>query len=455
MVRMKIFRGLNLPTIMLALSLAFSIIFPAARAHTQESARLELSLDRAISLAVENSLALRQNAIDLDLSAQTANRIWAQVFPSISGNVGVGYSSPLFTSGGPALNSNRPDYSVGLGVTLGLNPGIRYTIENIRLAYHRNLLSFEDAVNQLEIQTTRFFFASIAERDSLYFLEDIFNLAEMHFLRNQISFDNGLLGERALMQSRLGLETARYNLIRGRSVYAINMGEFLALLGLPQDTDAHLLGEISVVRIEAGAEALIREHLPRRPDIVSRRYEIERLENAERQITHSARSPSLNLSVNWGSAGNRAFGAPFVDTVRGSATLSVPIDSWIPGTTGSQAVYRANQDVERARLDLNIATDAAEVQIRSLTANLSSSWYAMEVARLSLEIAERNYELTEEGFLAGTVESLALEDARNDLADARQRLLQSELSYFNMVLDLSNALNLNWQEITRNFGVQE
>jgi len=66
---------------------------------------------------------------------------------------------------------------------------------------------------------------------------------------------------------------------------------------------------------------------------------------------------------------------------------------------------------------------------------------------MGLSVAERGYELTELGFRNGTVDSLRLEDSRNNLVAARQRLLQSELSYLIMILDISAALNICWKEL--------
>jgi outer membrane protein TolC len=109
----------------------------------------------------------------------------------------------------------------------------------------------------------------------------------------------------------------------------------------------------------------------------------------------------------------------------------------------------AKNAVEKARLDLQSVEDAATAQIRSLAASLRNSWDSIEIARLSLGVAERGYELTEQGFRNGTVESLKLEDARNNLVNARQRLLQSELSYFNMILDISAALNISWKDLMK------
>ena len=400
-----------------------------------------LNLDRAISLALENNLNLKKNLLDLSGAEYSAKRIWSELFPSISGSAGIGYGSPLFSGGGFTFNEQGQSYSAALGITLGLNAGIPFAMKNIRLAYRASLLNYEDARNQLAIQITKNFYSLITEKNNLAYLEDILALAERQHERNRVAFNNGLVGELVLMQSSLSVENARYNLSAAGSAHTNRRGEFFALLGLPQNSGTALEGEIAVSKIEVDEEALIREHLFSRPDIVSRRREIERLKNAEKQNALSSRAPSLSLQMNWNS-GNFD---PFADTLRGSATLNIPVDPWIPGTKNAQSLRNAKLSVEKAELDLKIAENAAITQIHSLAANLRDSWDSVEIARLSLEVAERGYALSEQGFRNGAVESLVLEDARNNLANARQRLLQSELSYLNMTLDLSAALNIDWK----------
>jgi outer membrane protein TolC len=411
---------------------------------------LALSLDGAVERGLASSLNLKKNLIDLSGAEYAANHLWSEVFPTISGSTGIGYSSRLFTGSGFELNGQGASISLGLGINLGLNPGIPYAMKNISLAYQTRLLSYEDARNQLEIQITKNFYALIAERDNLAYLEDILKLAERQYERNRIGFRNGLVGEMVVTQSSLGVENARYNLSSARSSYASRMGEFLASLGLDQNARTSLEGKIEIVKLDLDAEQLIREYLPRRPDIIGRQQEIERLENAEMQTALSLKAPSLGLSAQWNFQNSNQSGEAFTDSVRGSATISIPIDPWISGTGKSQSIQNAKSAVEKARLDLQIAEDGAVTQIRSLAASLRNSWDSIEIARLSLKAAERNYQLTELGFRSGTVESLTLEDARNNLAGARQRLLQSELSYQTMTLDLSAALNINWKDLKNN-----
>jgi len=422
---------------LLIVGLCMGLSFPL-RVHADQ---IVLSLADALERGIENSLNLKKNLIDLEAAGYSARKLWSEVFPSISGSLGASYSSSLLSD----ARSDGFNGSASLGVNLTLNAGIPYSIKNIRLAYQARLLSYEDARNQLGIQITKNFYSLIADRDNLAVLADMLNLAQLQHERNRVAFQNGLVGELTTMQSRLAMENARYSLSAAKSAYTTRMGDFLVQLGIAQDADAALEGKIEIVKIEADAEKLIKDNLARRPDIVSKRQEIERLENAQKQAVLSSRAPSLRLEASWNS---RSFD-PFTDTISGNATISIPIDPWIPGTSRSQSVLGAKYAVDKARLDLQSAEDAAAAQIRSLAANLRNSWDSIEIARLSLSVAERNHELTQQGFRNGTVESLKLEDARNNLTTARQRLLQSELMYFNMILDISAALNISWKDLMK------
>ena len=412
---------------------------------------LRLTLDDAARRARENNLNLKKSLIDLASAEYQAKRLWAEIFPTISASTSARYESALFSGSGFEIDKKGGTLSAGLGISLGLNAGTPYAVKNIRLAYQGKLLSYEDACKQLEIQVTKDFYSLIAERENLNLLEETMKLAGQQLDKNQLGFKNGVVSELPLIQSRLALENARYNLSVARSAFNNRMAEFLASLGIGQGTETGieskivLEGKIEIPRFELEAEALINQHLSRRPDIVSRRNEIERMENLYRQTALSGRAPSLRLQADWES---RKFD-PFTDKLGGTASVSIPIDPWVPGTKGAQSIRNAKQAIEKAKLDLKIAEDAAAIQIRSLAANLRNSWDSIEIARLSLQAAQRSYELSEQGFRNGTIESLKLEDARNNLADARQRLLRSELACQIMILDLSAALNINWKELVK------
>jgi multidrug efflux system outer membrane protein len=343
------------------------------------------------------------------------------------------------------------DYSFSLGLSLALNAGIPGAMKRIGLAYRMELLNYESARRQLETEITRNFYALLAEAENIRLLREMLLLAERHLERNRIGRANGLVSELTELRSSLAAETARYNLYAAQAVHEAALREFLDLLGIEGEGPFRLEGNVVITAVDLESEALINEYLPRRPDILSRRQAIEMRELVKKQNTLSARAPTLNLSAQWrgGSPSTGGLGGSFTDNLSGSLSLAIPIDPWIPGTRAGQALRGDEGELEKARLDLKDAESSAKSQIRSLTAGLRNSWESVEVARLRLRIAERTYELTEEGFMNGTAESLILEDARNDLVEARQGLLREELAYRTMILQLAAALNEDWKILMR------
>lgn len=420
------------------------------REQEENPETLFLSPEQAVELALNQSLNLRKSSIDLNTAGIAANNLWAEVFPDISLSGGVSYQTPLLT-GTPFTSSNGFGYSASAGLSLSLRPSLSQTMKILDLTYRTQLLSYENARRQLEIQVIKNFFSLLAEKQNLAHLGEIKTLAEQQLEKNQTAFANGLIGQLAVLQSRLSAETARLNLIQSEAAYTVKLREFAALLGLEQEAASPakivLEGELQIARIHADPEQLIRDRLGNRPDIVSQRQNIERLELIRRQTLQNSRSPSLSLSAQWRGTGPGTNG--FSDSLSGSLTLSIPVESWIPGTKGHQAIGAAEAGVEKARLDLKDTENRAMQEIRSLAENLKASWDSIEIARLRVEIAERAYELTAEGFRNGTVESLTLQEARNDMAQARQQLLNGELAYQTMSLDLAAALNIDWNALTR------
>jgi multidrug efflux system outer membrane protein len=319
----------------------------------------------------------------------------------------------------------------------------------LTLAYQRELLNYEDTRRLLEIAVAKNFYTLIAAKEGLTQYGETLALAERQFEKNRTARANGLISEMTLLQSQLAVENAKYSLSRAQANYASDLGVFLTGLGMDPATPVTLTGEFNIQKIEEDPERLIREYLSQRPDVKKQRQEIERLELSQKQKLLDARAPSLNLSFDWSGGGGITPANPFSDSISGSVRVSIPVNSWIPGTTQAQALRGAKSEVETARLDLKSIEDNAAAKIRSLTVSLRNSWNSLEIARLREQSAQRSYELSERGFLAGTVEFLDLESSRNSLSTARQGLLEGERDYQLTILDLAQELNADWRQFVR------
>ncbi|MDR3138079.1 MAG: TolC family protein [Treponema sp.] len=421
---------------------------PGRAAEVNLGGENPLSLERAVELALNQSFSLRQSYIDLGTAEYAAAHLWSEIFPGISAGLGLSYGTGLLTGDGFRLNGTGAGYSLSAGINLSLNAGLPYRMKSLELARQIRLLSYEDARRQLEIQVAKSFYNLIAEKKNLDYLRELLALAEKQREKDRIAFENGFLGELGYQRSRLSTETAKLSLIRAEAAYAARLREFLAALGLEEAAEPE--GLIEITRIDADPESLIREYLPKRPDIQRQRQTITGLEYTQKQGLLSSRAPSLSLSAQWrGSPGSGGISGEFSDNISGSISLSIPVDPWIPGTKNDQSIRSAGAELEKARLELKNLEIRTANEIRSLAANLKNSWESIEASRFRLELAERTYELTEGGFQQGAVEFLTLEDARNSMTEARQQLLNEELAYQTMTLDLAAALNIDWKEIGR------
>jgi len=413
-----------------------------------------LTLDEAVRRALDNSINLRKSALDLSQAGYSANRLWSEIFPSFSLSAGLGFlpSTPVFTDPGFRYNTDALSYTLSFGFSLSLNPSFYSSMRRIELAYRSQLLSHENASKQLEIHVIKNFMNLITMKANISLMEENLTLATLKMESDRIAWANGLINELTWLNSQLSVKTALYNLNNAEGVYQNALGDFLALLGMEPVTDLILDGTVDIVPLRLDPEQLIREHLPKRPDIVNQRQTIERLELGRNVITHSSRSPTLNLSTQWRAnptPGAGGISAPLTDNLSGSVTLNIPIDSWIPGTRQNQAVRAASTELEKARLDLQNTETQAKTQIRSLITRLDNTWGSLEVSRMRVDVAQRTVEVTEVGFRNGTVEFKELEDRRKDLSEARQRLLQGELTYQSLLLDLAAALNMDWRSLIR------
>ena len=413
-----------------------------------------LTMEDAVGRALDQSINIKKNAMDLAQAGYSANRLWAELFPGLSFSAGLTFlpSTNLFTEPGFKYKDDALSYSLTFGLSLSINPSFYSSMKRIELAYRSQLLSYENASKQLEIQVIKSFLSLINGKENISHLEDSLALTVQKLNTDRIARQNGLVSELVWLNSQLSVETARYNLSSAQGTYQNALNEFLALLGMETASDIVLDGTMKIAPVLLDPEQLILEHLPKRPDIISQRQTIERLELTKNVTALSSRSPSLNLSTQW--RGNPdssvgGLGAPFTDNVSGSVTVTIPIDSWVPGSKQSQNIRAANTELEKARLDLQNTETQAKTQIRSLISNLHSMWESLEIARMRVEVAQRTVEVTDQGFRNGTIEFRDLEDRRQDLSDARQRFLQSELTYQSLLLDLAAALNVEWKTLIR------
>jgi outer membrane protein TolC len=425
---------------------AFLLLCAALRIWAEEGGENILTLQKALEKAVERNLSLEKSSLDLETARLGADNLWAQVMPTISAGGSAGWTTS-FTN--PPRDAN-PSFGVQASVSLSLNPSLKSAMRIITLAYRSAILDYESGKRQVELAVAKNYYNLLSERKNLDVLRDLLSQTESQLSQSRTKFRNGFVSELDSQRSLLAVETARFTLGRAEIQAKANVQTFLSAIGYDETVEWTLEDSFTIEKIDADADALIAEHLPRRPDIQKAHQTLERLELQSAQKTLQTRAPSFSLSSSW--RGAPSISAPFSDSFSVSAGISIPVDSWLPASKDDQSIKSAKTEAAKAKLELQEAERLARLAIRTLVNNLAGAWSSVDIARLRVNIARRALEMTQIAFNNGAEEFLALQTARNDLTGARQQLLMEELSYKNMSLDLAAALNIGVNEIWTAFN---
>ncbi|MDR0639841.1 MAG: TolC family protein [Spirochaetaceae bacterium] len=438
---------------------AVGFFFVAAALWAEADAgALVLTREDCVERALRTDAALQRKAVDMETARVGAANLWSEFFPAVSAGASLAY-----TDGVPESRKTFPadtEYQVPLDITLTLSSVLPIPI-NMRiakLAYETRLLDWQTEQRAVSVRVSQGFFRLLVEEESVALLEEMLAIAERQLAKDETQFRNGLTNELSVLRSRLSVENARYAVDKARRDRRQNIGAFLSAAGFTDEEmsgkEIRLTGTIETPPLALDADGLadrlIEEFLPKRPDMVAAAAEIERLELTASRTSLSQRGPTVALSGTY--RGNLAGGTlggenqPFSSNLSARLSVSVPLDSWIPGTKGAQAVLSANAEVEKARLNLQSVRQSAANSIRSIVENMQSTLSSIEIARLRAEIAERTYRMSEAAFERGAMEILDYENARASWAQSRQDLLKERLAYKNLTLDLERELNADYAQ---------
>ncbi|MDR1231243.1 MAG: TolC family protein [Spirochaetaceae bacterium] len=431
----------------------FSCLFLlAARLWSQtQEGELHVTLEDGLRRALQTDVALQRKAVDAETARVSVANLWSEFFPTVSVGASLSYGD---TPSDPKKTfPHDTEYRVPLDITLNLSSvlPIPLNIQISKLAYETRLQDWRTEQQTVTIRVSQNFYRLLVDEENLALLEETLAIAERQLSKDEAQFRSGLANELTVMRSRLSAENARYALNKAQRDRQQNMSAFLSGAGFTDEEisgkQIFLDGTIEIEPLRLDADRLIEEYLPKRPDMINAVAEIRRLELTASRTSLTQRGPTLSVSGTYhGDLAGGTFNGtsqPFSDRLSAGLSVSIPLDSWIPGTKGAQAVMSAKAEVEKARLSLQSIRQSAANSIRSIVENMESTLSSIEVAQLRAEIAERTYRMSEAAFERGAMEILDYENARASWAQSRQDLLKERLTYKNLVLDLERELNVS------------
>ncbi len=436
------------------------------------SAESVMSLEEALKTARENSLRLYTAEKNLDSARRNYANRGNVFYPSIRASSSLNRSNSESSVSGlvpvsPAGNgvydqvmqyereTSPVSLSAGISASLTLNPAIGDGIKYLRKALDSAGLDLEEAEKALERDVKVSFYNLLYTDRSIGLTRESMEILKGEYDLALTDYRNGRISELELLNTQVAYRNMEPVLARQLTSYREMRSRFFLLLGIEGDDSIRLEGSIEI------PEKL--DTLSFKTEILDSHFSVAALDNsiARGQINlesliHEGFYPSLSLSASLSPVVSDPFSSdtwksgirdPWSDTGSVSLSVSLPLDSWLPGSSVQTSIKEQENNLavlirQRAHTLQSVSEETA-----LLYASLEDSLLNIESLDLNVQVAERAYDLTEEGYRKGGIEFLDLKEAEKDLNSARQNLLQEKLSLLTTLFDLEYALDTSIEEL--------
>jgi len=464
-----------------------SASFYVAYAQQTDSKVLKLTVDEAVNYAMENSLSLKSSAIDLEIKKRGNTYSWNTFLPSasVSGTLArsnnidqtkSGFSSAISTmtmagvinAHNPLVNYSAPTddevtkaledeygslenahwHPVGsLSLQWNFNLAMIDAIRSSKKLYEGGKITWEKTCRDTEVNIRKLFYGILMMQENLKIQQESLKNAEARWHQAEINYKNGRVPELSVLNSRVTYENMRPNILSAQQQLKQQIDMFGFLLGLPYGQQIVLEGTIDTDFIEVDADQLYQKYIEQNNEIRSLKNNIALLKIKINATCLSTYTPSLslgwglsptvsNITKSWTDDTNYSEGGNFTVTLVYSNLFNM-----LPFSSNMQGLKDTKQQLAQAELGLQQLYQNAEMQIHNSVDNLAKCKANIQAMNNNIQLAQKAYNSTLQGYNNGQQELLDVRDSESALNQARLGLMNEKMNYITEVLELETRLN--------------
>lgn len=344
-------------------------------------------------------------------------------------------------------NSNEAFYN---NLYLAINQPI-FTYNRRQMQLDELELSYENANLQYSIQrltlektiTSQFYDVYLAQLNLDIAEEELSNTSSnFEIIKNKV--DAGLLALEELFQAELNLANAQLSVQDNELALANAEEAFKREIGINLDQDIQLVTELEAQAVVVDLEKAIDYALNSRMELRQRAIDIER-STFELERTKALNEFRADLQLTLGIFGEgEQFGNVYDNPTRNPSiglSINIPIWDWGERTARVQA---QEVSMKSLQLDLNEEKKQIRMDIRRSYRSIQTQMPRIEIAKKSVENAERTYEINLERYLNGDLSGIELNQFQNQLSSKKIAYAQALINYETQLLDLKILTLFDW-----------
>lgn len=446
---------------------------------------LSLTVEDAVSYALENSKSLKSSAIELEIKKRAADNSWNILLPSLSasGTLARTSSNSTYTSiassvttaarisqleNGKVLPSYMYDSVVSsagyddtedLHWALVANAKAQWNfnlamIDSIKIAkkqYETGLITWEQASRETEVNIRKLFYGLLVQQESVNIQKTSMENAEARWKQAERQYSNGSVPRLQMLNARVTYENKRPDLLSAEQGLKQNKEMFVFLLGLPYGREIELVGGLEFSYKELDADKLFQKYVDRNNEIQNLLKNKEILEYSIRAKKLSTFTPSLSLGWSYqptlyaGGSWNSSDIGPFQSNDGGNLSFTLVYSNlfdMLPCSANMQAIKDLKQQYNQVLLGLEQLYQNSEIEIHKLCDKIAVAKANIEAMENNVSLAQEAYESTLKAYNAGQTERLELQDSEESLNKAKLGLMSQKNEYISSLLDLETKLNI-------------
>jgi outer membrane protein TolC len=340
------------------------------------------------------------------------------------------------------LNDNAPINSFSNNLSLNINqPVFTYNrtklgLRELELNLENTLLSFAIQKLSTERMVSQYFYNVYQKQQGLSISrEELENQKKSHeIIKNKV--DAGLSAKEELWQAELNLANAESSVYNAEVALENAKDQMKQVIGMGLNENFNVLANVDVKTVEVKMEDAITYALHQRMELRQREIAIETSKFDLIQTKDNNKfKGSIDLTVGlFGENENpgQIYDSP-TDNERVALSFNIPIWDWgqrkslIKAAEASLKTTEINQEQEKIDIEMNI---------RQVYRNLKNLVFQIEIAKKSVDNAQKTYELNLEKYENGDLTSMDLSLYQNQLSTKKNDLTSALISYKLELLNL-------------------
>jgi outer membrane protein TolC len=395
------------------------------------------TVDSAVESALVHNVSVERSKISYEALKRKSDQSWNTLIPSVKAGAGI-----------TKTNETKITAKYGLvSSSLSLSPSTFVSIREAELNYEAGKISREAALRSVELNVRKSFYSLIYERENVALLEKQLESAQREYDQTIAKQRAGLVPEVDALSAQVTLENLKPSLESARTSLSSDMATFKQLIGAAQDEPVRLDGTLDVA---LSLKEINLAGVSTSSDSVAALEKSLQIAKVGKSLSiANVFAPTVSLSYTYQPSQTDVTGSERTDAGCLSASVSFPIDSLLPWSSGAETARAASDTVKDVTLQLANERVSTEIEKNSLLESIGQSRSTLNARKLGVELAQRNYYLTADAYKAGTKDILALQGSSDSLQEAKVSLLKQSYTLISDVLDLENAIGVPFGTLGR------